>query len=613
MWYSKMQEEEKRMKGLDKNSDAYYESQKRFEEYKKHWMDSLKDLESLMESSIENVIDKYLNSVDKIFKKLEDKLTKGKGLQNISEEWQLINQQADMYLDKVNSMYEIDKLENAYKDAIDDNEGNLKAQQSLNNLMNEQLKYLKDKDKLTKYDVDRANALLQIQIKRLALEQARQNKTKLRLRRDAQGNYTYQYTADEDASRKAQQELAEAENSLYNLTKQAYKNNLNDYYNTTEQFNDKIKQVYKDTTLSAEEQNQKIAMLYQHYGNIINGLTQQNEDLKKFMMEDTFNEMAKMYNTDVENFKAMTDEQKNTLMEQMIPYWKSGIQEMADTVSGAGGFVPVTKDAFKELKDTTKDYKNSLKEVSETAGQSLNDIKKGLDKNISRTEKLLDKNKQLINGYKDEISAVQDVINNVEKLANTYQTAKKAAIDATKQAYNFTQTQNKDVNNKTKKDNNSTAPITTWQQTGTKSGGQNIKVVDSKTLPADAVLLMQSLLSSSKKASFDTGGYTGTWGKTGRNAIVHEKELILNKKDTENILTAIHITRTLDNILSNFSLKNDFANALTGLSTSIGKQELDQHVTISATFPNVKQKTEIQEAFKNLMNKASQFAYRSKK
>ena len=57
--------------------------------------------------------------------------------------------------------------------------------------MNEQLKYLKDKDKLTQYDVDRANALLQIEIKRLALEQARQSKTKLRLRRDSQGNYSY--------------------------------------------------------------------------------------------------------------------------------------------------------------------------------------------------------------------------------------------------------------------------------------------------------------------------------------------------------------------------------------------------------------------------------------
>jgi len=96
-------------------------------------------------------------------------LTKNKGLENISEEWELINKQADMYLDQVNSMYEIDKLENAYRDAIKDNDGNLKAQKSLNNMMNEQLKFLRDKDKLTQYDVDRANALLQIEIKRLAL------------------------------------------------------------------------------------------------------------------------------------------------------------------------------------------------------------------------------------------------------------------------------------------------------------------------------------------------------------------------------------------------------------------------------------------------------------
>jgi len=139
--------------------------------------------------------------------------------------------------------------------------------------MNEQLKYLKDKDKLTQYDVDRANALLQIEVKRLALEQARQSKTKLRLRRDSQGNYTYQYTADEDATRQAQQELADAENSLYNLTKESYKNNLDSYYDTTKEMNEKIKDIYKDTTLSAEEQNQKAAMIYEYYGDIITGLT----------------------------------------------------------------------------------------------------------------------------------------------------------------------------------------------------------------------------------------------------------------------------------------------------------------------------------------------------
>jgi len=112
-----------------------------------------------------------------------------------------------MYLDTINSAFEISKIEQAFKDAIADNEGNLKAQQSLNNLMKEQLDYLNGKDKLTKYEVDRANALLQIEIKRLALENTRANKSKLRLRRDSQGNYTYQYVEDADETKKAQDEL----------------------------------------------------------------------------------------------------------------------------------------------------------------------------------------------------------------------------------------------------------------------------------------------------------------------------------------------------------------------------------------------------------------------
>ena len=66
----------------------------------------------------------------------------------------------------------------------------------------EQLDYLNGKDKLTKYEVDRANALLQIEIKRLALENTRANKSKLRLRRDSQGNYTYQYVEDADETKK---------------------------------------------------------------------------------------------------------------------------------------------------------------------------------------------------------------------------------------------------------------------------------------------------------------------------------------------------------------------------------------------------------------------------
>ena len=43
--------------------------------------------------------------------------------------------------------------------------------------------------------------------------------------------------------------------------------------------------------------------------------------------------------------------------------------------------------------------------------------------------------------------------------------------------------------------------------------------------------------------SFDTGGYTGEWDNSGRLAILHQKELVLNKDDTENILNAVEFVR----------------------------------------------------------------------
>lgn len=598
MWYERMIAEKERMNNLTKDTNAWKEANDRFEEYKKHWMDSLDEINNQFQNSIENLIDKYTNAVDKIFLAFENNITSGKGLENISEEWQLIGKQADQYLDKVNSMYEIDKLENAYRDAIDDNDGNLKAQQSLNNLMNEQLKYLKDKDKLTQYDVDRANALLQIEIKRLALEQARQSKTKLRLRRDAQGNYTYQYTADEDATRQAQQELADAENSLYNLTKQSYKNNLDDYYNTTEEMNERIRDVYKDTTLSAEEQNQKIAMIYEYYGDIINGLTQQNEDLKKFMMEDTFNEMAKMYDTNVQNFKNMTDEEKDILMNGMVPYWKSSIQDMADTFAGAGGFGPIMQDLFKNLIDNSKEYQDQLTEIGRVADVNLQQLKNMTDLNIQSARTLLDKNVQLVDSYNKEMTKVQEVINQVNKLTETYQKAKNEAIAATQAAYDFSQQDN----------------------ANTVSSLINGK----KTTKNEAVLYssLAALINSQKTkneaslynnaASFDTGGYTGDWGDIGKAAVLHEKEIVLNSHDTTNLLSAVKITRTLDNIISNFAMKPfSLGNVINNANSST--EGMEQNITIHADFPNVTERSEIEAAFNNLVNKASQYAFRNKR
>jgi aspartokinase len=79
------------------------------------------------------------------------------------------------------------------------------------------MQILKEKDKLTQYDVDRAEKVLEVEKARIALEEARNNKTTMRLKRDASGNYSYQFTVDEEAIDQAQNNLDKAQNDLYNF------------------------------------------------------------------------------------------------------------------------------------------------------------------------------------------------------------------------------------------------------------------------------------------------------------------------------------------------------------------------------------------------------------
>lgn len=110
---------------------------------------------------------------------------------------------------------------------------------------------------------------------------------------------------------------------------------------------------------------------------------------------------------------------------------------------------------------------------------------------------------------------------------------------------------------------------------------------------------------------FDTGGYTGAWGPEGKWAMLHEKEIVLNKEDTKNFLASLEL---LDNILRTIDLHAMNSQwtpylASPGIS-NIGKEALEQMVTIEANFPNATDKYEIEEAFKDLVNLASQYANR---
>ena len=115
-------------------------------------------------------------------------------------------------------------------------------------------------------------------------------------------------------------------------------------------------------------------------------------------------------------------------------------------------------------------------------------------------------------------------------------------------------------------------------------------------------------------SAFDTGGYTGSWGPEGKMAMLHEKEIVLNKTDTANLLESVQLLRSILTTIDLQAANAQFSSLLTSsyFAPSATGDTLEQNVHIEASFPNVTDRSEIEEAFNTLINRASQYANRKR-
>ena len=179
--------------------------------------------------------------------------------------------------------------------------------------MDDELDNLRARDQLSEYDLERAELRYQIAVKQIALEEAQQNKNRMRLRRDTQGNYRYEYVADDEQLAKSKQEISDFYNQLYNLDAQKYSENLEKVYNLTKDAEDKIQELYEDTTLTNEERQERILETTQYYAELIDQLTADNEYIKQNLQESTMSELFDLYDVNKDNYEDMTQQQQDIL------------------------------------------------------------------------------------------------------------------------------------------------------------------------------------------------------------------------------------------------------------------------------------------------------------
>lgn len=632
---------EKQMSELTKGSEAWEEAESQYQS-------ALSSFNSALEDAIQNIIDKYSNAVNEIFANMTNQLTNGAGLSWLQTEMNLMNKYSDHYLDGVNSIYQITSLQNKFMDAINNAEGNVTAQERIKKLMDEQLANLKSRDKLTKYDVERAEKLLDIETARQALKDAQNNNSKMRLTRDSQGNYSYSYVADEDAINEANQKLADAQNNLYNFDKDQYSQNLSDMYSIYEEYMNKMKEIATNQNLNEEERQRQLAELTQKYQEYIIGLTQDNEQIRSNLADSTFqnyfanqeiakdttssnyqqfmnycqqaglsfNEATGKMTTDISNlseeskqkleefgisfdsttnslkinWSTMTEDNKikfSECMNQNNALWDSSIQNMIGKIStDEDSFEKLSSAALNKIIDLQKEYNSLIDKLKSSLG-SLDFTKPTTDlsKWKNYTDSISSQNDKILQKYRDEAS---ELIKMNEQLELTK--AKWQEIYETKYKAAALDSNKTSATTKRKKKKKGILNPFSWFDSDREGW---------------------SLLGGA------TGGYTGDWSdhtgeyKDGKWAILHQKELVLNAEDTKNILAAVDIVRSISDSLRGQVLEaaNSYTSDLDTAAPIVTQpitQSVQQDVHIDATFPNVTDHNEIELAMNNLMNTASQ-------
>ena len=602
----------------------------------KQWDDKIKeaaeqitslgaDLTSAIQESISTVMDAAVEALEDAMKKAEMKLFNIGDLEmakNYYEEYQDLSEE---YLDNTEKTYELGKLMRQINNSIAD-KNNVTGAKELAALADEVTKKQEKGVKLSQYDVDLLNAKYQLTLAQIALEEAQNNKTTMRLRRDASGNYSYVYTADADAISNAEQTVEDKQKNLYDISKEYEEKIAASWFDVLQQYEERVQELqekYQAGIIDQTEFNKQKEALDLIY-------TQK--------IEYIYGELNKVYENSTLTFKD-SNLQKATSMNELVDiYDKSNefikdisadatqnAQDQADAVKDILGSVGIEVDKLATTFNTANtDINNSITSMVASTKTSLADFNASLDTSIQKIKEYAAAASAAFGKTGDAYVATGDVNGFTGDLSKQYMNAvAQGDMDLANQLLEARAGKMAGMDANTLSSLISNERLQKWAKYYNNPDSAYYKaaqdMLDAVNGGASALQWWIEIMNKITKdnpykgaSSFDSGGYTGPWGSEGKLALLHEKELILNKTDTENILDAVNIIRSMSQSITS-SLVSDLVNLVDSLgkiTTNVNSstEKVPQMVAIDASFPNVSVASEIEEAFNDLANQAAQFA-----
>ena len=301
----------------------------------------------------------YEETVDDILRKLQDAMLSTTGslsFEDLANDYDWYNEQQERYLSSAQELYEVSKLNRNINDAIANttNKASKERLQALQNTINKQ----SELNKLTDYDVQQMGLQYELAIALDELENARNNKSIVRLTRDEYGNMGYQYTADEDQTSAAQQKYEDILQKINDTAaarvkdlEQAYIQTMNDYYTQARQ----IALEYAD---DEETRNAKLQELAERTKNRLQFLSEQMNIANANLMESNA-AIFEHYQDDVERYVGTPDSSEgiNPIIADLSSKWQEH-QELIDQ-------------NVKDIIDALHTYLKAAQETADETGTSM--------------------------------------------------------------------------------------------------------------------------------------------------------------------------------------------------------------------------------------------------
>lgn len=602
----------------------------------------------------------------------EEMLTDGLGFDYVDGLLERQSTLQEEYLTKTNQVFETTKMLRKLQSDMDAT-NNRAAKQRLSNFSKE-IEDLKNRESMTKADLELAQKRYDLLLAEIALEEAQKAKTTVRLQRDNEGNYGYVYTADEGDIAKAQDDLYNAENDLYNtrlrITNEYGEKIIQLNQEQADALNELWDAYYNKHSITEDEYEQKRAEIVNHYNELrktyVHNYTAAQQNDARVVADAWINQDTKMikssetWQTTTDKLIAQTEnairryENTSSWLERQQETHFGNVEQETQKVTTASNelkdkvneeVIPAYDDLWNKVDAVYKKYSDERKEVLKNI-KAYDDLAISLQTTIDKYRTLADvsdiKTFNSNGDVKDTGTEVKDVSSNQNVGANnggnkggnnpsggipsgpTALSQSEVGKYITEYAKNYSSDAYDKTNVKLDLING-----VYYSKEDVKNAVANWMAKHKKqsvvTAAAEAVKKVNGSASqdfggnnfsrkAAAKMSRASGGYTGEWSDgSGKLAILHSNEIVLNSHDTDNMFGIIdmvrEITKTIDvnaaGVIGGYG-------ALSSGSMNAGPQTLEQNVQITASFPNATDHNEIEEAFNNLINKASQYANRTR-